>query len=31
VIFYVPLGNRVDIWRVLHTGHHFLGTFVADD
>jgi toxin ParE1/3/4 len=31
VIFYVPLGNRIDIWRVLHTRRDFPGTFVVDD
>ena len=26
VIFYVPLGNRIDIWRVLHTRRDVPGT-----
>jgi toxin ParE1/3/4 len=31
VIFYVPLGNRIDIWRVLHTRRDIPGTFAAND
>ena len=31
VIFYVPLGKHIDIWRVLHTRRDVPGTFVADD
>jgi toxin ParE1/3/4 len=31
VIFYVPVGNRIDIWRVLHTRRDIPGTFTADD
>jgi toxin ParE1/3/4 len=27
VIFYVPLGDRIDIWRVLHTRRDIPGTF----
>ena len=31
VIFYVPLGDRIDIWRVLHTRRDIPGTFARDD
>lgn len=31
VIFYVLLGDRVDIWRVLHTRRDIPGTFARDD
>jgi toxin ParE1/3/4 len=31
VIFYVPLGDGVDIWRVLHTSSDIPGTFARDD
>ena len=30
-IFYVPLGDRIDIWRVLHTRRDIPGTFAGDD
>jgi len=30
-IFYVPLGDRIDIWRVLHTRRDIPGTFARDD
>ena len=28
VIFYMALGDRIDIWRVLHTSRDILGTLV---
>ncbi len=31
VIFYVPLGDRIDIWRVLHTRRDLPGAFARDD
>lgn len=31
VIFYVPLGDGIDIWRVLHTRRDIPGTFARDD
>jgi plasmid stabilization system protein ParE len=31
VTFYVPLGDRIDIWRVLHTRRDLPGTFARDD
>ena len=31
VIFYVPLVDRIDIWRVLHTRRDIPGTFARDD
>jgi toxin ParE1/3/4 len=31
VIFYVALGDRIDIWRVLHTRRDIPGTFARDD
>ncbi len=31
VIFYMALGDRVDIWRVLHTRRDIPGTFATDD
>lgn len=31
VIFYVPLGNRIDIWRMLHTRSDIAGTFATND
>jgi toxin ParE1/3/4 len=30
-IFYVPLGDGVDIWRVLHTRRDIPSTFAGDD
>ena len=31
VIFYVPLGDGIDIWRVLHTRRDVPGTFARVD
>jgi len=31
VIFYVALGDRIDIWRVLHTRRDIPATFARDD
>lgn len=31
VIFYVQLGDRIDIWRLLHTRRDIPGTFARDD
>jgi plasmid stabilization system protein ParE len=31
MIFYVPLGDRIDVWRVLHTRRDIPGTFARDD
>ena len=31
VIVYVPLGDRIDIWRVLHRGRDIPGSFARDD
>ena len=31
VIFYVAFGDRIDIWRVLHTRRDIPGTFACDD
>ena len=31
VIFYLPLGDRIDIWRVLHTRRDIPGSFARDD
>ncbi len=31
VIFYVPFGDRIDIWRVLHTRRDLPGAFPRDD
>lgn len=31
LIFYVALGDRVDIWRVLHTSRDIPSTFARDD
>ena len=31
VIFYVPLGDRIDIWRVSHTRRDIPGIFAATD
>jgi toxin ParE1/3/4 len=31
VIFYVALGDRIDIWRVLHTRRDIPGSFARDD
>ncbi len=31
VIFYVPLGDSIDVWRVLHTRRDMPGTFARDD
>ena len=31
MIFYVALGDQIDIWRVLHTRRDMPGTFTADD
>ena len=31
VIFYLPLGDRIDIWRVLHTRRDIPGTFAGYD
>ncbi len=30
VIFYLPLNDHIDIWRVLHTGRDIPGTFSRD-
>ena len=31
VIFYLPQGDRIDIWRVLHTRRDIPGTFARDE
>lgn len=31
VIFYVPLGDGIDIWRLLHTRRDIPGAFDGDD
>ena len=31
VIFYMALGDRIDIWRVLHTRRDIPGSFARDD
>ena len=31
VIFYVPLGDNIDIWRVMHTRRDIPGTFAVHD
>ena len=31
VIFYLPLGDRIDVWRVLHTRRDIPGSFARDD
>ena len=31
VIFYVLLGDRIEVWRVLHTRRDIPGTFAADE
>lgn len=31
VIFYMPLGDHIDIWRVLHSRRDIPGTFARDE